>query len=125
MQDLFDIIYAAYAAGGAAILLSALYNTEAPPDAEFPYAVMQVVNSKTDDFASNRAYTDNTLIQFNFFDKRSKCDHLLAAVSAFKVTFDFAALGAALSCVRENTLQSFNDGIWQINVTYRIKWRSP
>lgn len=105
-----------------------LYNTEAPANAEFPFTVMQLVSGVTDDFASNKAFTENLLIQFNLFDKSPLMDDLLRVYTALIAAFDFVDLTVAgtthLSCVRENVLSTRVDGVWQINVTYRIKLRA-
>ena len=118
LKSLYDVIFDKYA------LELPLYLVEAPEDAVFPYVVVQLVNSKTSEFASGKAFTDDSLVQFNLFDKGPDCADLMIAYGILATTFDFAELEGALSCIRENTMQTYVDGVWQINVTYRIKERS-
>ena len=127
MKALFDAIFVKYAASTLSNFLTALYNTEADDRAEFPYAVLQVVNGKTDEFASGEHYTEDWLIQFNLFDKSADMSALLEAYAALTTAFDSCMLVIAgqtfLSCRREGTLQTRVEDVWQINVTYRVKVR--
>lgn len=123
MQPLFDAIEALFESSCE----GKLYNTEALGDAKFPYTVLQLVNGGTTDFASNKAFTENMLFQFNIFDKSLSMSKVLEIYAALKAAFDFATLAVEgttpLSCVRENTLSTRDEGVWQLNVTYRIKLR--
>ncbi len=105
-----------------------LYNTEAADDAEFPYTVIQLVSGVTDDFASGKAFTENLVIQFNLFDKSSSMNALLRIYTALIAAFDFVTLTVTgttnLSCVREGTLSTRVEGVWMMNVIYRIKLRA-
>lgn len=127
MKALFDAIFAKYAASVMPTLLTELYNTEADANAEFPYAVLQVVSGVTADFASSEHYTENWLVQFNLFEKGANMSALLDAFAALISTFDSVVLTVAgfhfLSCRREGTLQTRVEGVWQINTTFRIKLR--
>jgi len=128
MKALFNAIYAAFDGSGIKPLVTGFWNTEAPDDAAFPYIVFQLVNDKTDDFASDKHFSENILLQFNLFDRDPSMKALLAIYVALIDCYDFANLAVigytALSCVREGTLQTKVNKVWQINVTYRIKLRS-
>lgn len=131
MKALFDAIFAKYAASALPNLLTKLYNTEAEPNAEFPYAVLQMVVGSADDYASGESFTDNWLVQFNLFEKGPNMSALLDAYAALTTAFDSATLEVAgynfLSCRRPpgSTLQTKIEGVWQITVQYRIKVRKP
>lgn len=128
MKALFDAIFAKYAASSLPNLLTKLYNTEAESNAQFPYAVVQIISGVTSDFASGEHFTENYLIQFNLFEKGPNMSALLEAYAILISAFDFATLTIVgytfLSCVRENTLQTKVEGVWQVNVVYRVKARA-
>lgn len=129
MKALFDAIFAKYAASVLPTLLTKLYNTEADADAQFPYAVLQLVVGGADDFATGEHFTEDWLIQFNLFEKGPNMVALLAAYAALLDAFDSKTLTVAgyqfLSCRRPpgSTLQTKVEGVWQITVTYRVKVR--
>ncbi len=128
MKNLYDAIFVKYAASDVPNTLTKLYNTEADEDAEFPYAVLQVVSGAADDFASGEHYTENWLIQFNLFERGPNMTLLLTALAALVTAFDSCTLAVSgyqfLSCRRVNILQTKVEGVWQINVSFRIKLRS-
>lgn len=128
MKALYDAIFVKWAASSLPSLLTVLYNTRADDNAEFPYGVVQVVNGVTGDFATDEHYSDIWLIQFNLFQRGSNMTDLLVAFAALIDTFDSATLAVSgykfLSCRREGVLQTEEEGVWQINVTYRIKVRA-
>ena len=128
MKALFDAIFVKYLASTLPTLLTALYNTIADDEAEFPYAVVQVVNGNANDFASGEHFTEDWLIQFNLFEKGPNMSALLTVLTALTGTFDSCTLVVAgydfLSCRREGILQGWVEKVWGINVTYRIKARA-
>ena len=135
MEALQDAIYAEYAASTLATtpLITAMYNTEAPENAVYPYSVFQIVNGNCIEGATGPAFTEDYLVQFNIFSG----EPVLATVGlvyglwaielGVRLCYDFAPLTVAgydtLSCVRESSMQSRNEKIWQINIQYRIKLR--
>lgn len=127
MKALFDAVFVHYNTTGLRIAVP-LHNTEAPAKTEFPYAVLQLVSGIADDFASGAAYSENWLIQFNLFDDAPDMSAQLEAYATLVSAFEFAALSIAgydfLSCVREGTLQTRDEGVWQITVMFRVKARA-
>ena len=127
MKALYDAIFVKYAASTLPNLLTVLYNTEADANAQFPYAVVQVVSGVPGDFASGENFTENWLVQFNLFQRGPNMTDLLIVFSALIAAFDSATLAVSgynfLSCRREGVLQTKEEGVWGINVTYRIKAR--
>lgn len=128
MKALYDAIFVKYAASDLPNLLTKLYNTEAEANAEFPYAVVQLVSGVTADFASGEHFSENWLVQFNLFERGTNMAELLVAFAALIATFDSATLAISgytfLSCRREGVLQTKDEGVWQINVSYRIRARA-
>ncbi len=125
-QSLFEAVYARYnEVASPTSKLTELYNTEADAEAKVPYGVFQLISGVPDSFASNKKFVENCLLQFNLFDKYPDCSRLLDSYKGLTKCFDFAALSiagfTALSCVRGPTIQTKVNGVWQINVTYRIK----
>lgn len=135
MEVVDNAIYAAYAASTLATtpLITAMYNTEAPEAAVYPYGVFQLVNGNTIEGATGPKFTEDVLLQFNIFHDNPVLNTVGAVIglwaieAALKLAYDFAALTVAgydtLSCVRESTLQTRVEKIWQINIQYRIKIR--
>lgn len=126
MKALFDAVFSHFEDAGLPL---PLFNTEAPAETEFPYAVLQLVVGSPEDFASGKHFTESWPVQFNLFDDASDMSSLLETYAALTTAFDFAALTLEgytfLSCMRPpgSTLQTRVDGVWQINVTYDIKAR--
>jgi len=129
LTELYQSIYDAFEASTlhTTPLITDLYLIEAPDDAVFPYAVVQLVNGKTDDFSSGRTFSENMLIQFNLFSKTPDAAEILDIFAGLILCYDFADLTvggySTLSCVREFSMQTRLEKVWQINVTYRIKLR--
>jgi len=112
-----------------ALLSGGLHNLLAPENVSYPYAVFQVVDITPDNFASAKNFVENCLIQFNLFSDASSMVSLLNIYDKFVESFDFCdalvvASHTVLSCVREGTIQAEQiKGIWQLNITYRVKLR--
>lgn len=125
VEALFNAVRTRYKGIASVDQLTEIYNTEADAEAKHPYGVFQLITGSPDNFASNKKYLENCLIQFNLFDKHPDSKRLLAAYTALTKRFDFAALSitgfTALSCVRGPTIQTKVEGVWQINVSYRMK----
>ena len=130
MKELFDAIFAKYNASSVPAHLTALYNTEADSNAQFPYAVLQLVVGGAADFASGEHYTENWLVQFNLFEKGPNMAAILEAFAALITAFDSTSLAIAghkfLSCRRPpgSTRQTKVEGVWQITVQFRIEARA-
>lgn len=124
-EPLFEAIFNRYLASTLKDSLTALYNTEAPANAVYPYGVFALPSDAPDSFASNKMFVENCLLQFNLYDNEPLVTRLLQAYTALKAAFDFAPLAVTdyttLSCVREGTVRSKVEKIWQFNVIYRVK----
>jgi len=135
MEQLQNAIYAEYAASTLATtpLITALYNTEAPENAVFPYGVVQIVNGNCIEGATGPSFTEDYLVQFNIFSAETRLQTVGAVIGLWaieagvRLCFDFAPLTVAgydtLSCVRESSMQSKNEKVWMINIQYRIRLR--
>lgn len=129
MTALYTAIRDAYLASTLATtpLISDLWLIEAPDNAVWPYAVVQLVNGNTDEFASNKKFSENILMQFNLFSKTSDAAEILGIFAGLILCYDFAALTVGgydlIGCVRESTMQTRVNKVWQITVTYRIRLR--
>jgi len=127
MLELFEAIYNHYLADPLADNLKGLYHTEAPQEAEFPYAVFSLV-SNTQEFTFSENF-ENCLIQFNIYSRESSpkeiCDlyELLKGNTVAGTGFDFLDLSIddyrAVSLLRENAILTHIEGVWQYSVTYR------
>lgn len=127
MKDLFKAIYAHYLDDLLATKLTGMYNTEAPPDAVFPYGVFSLI-SCVQDFNFGEDF-ENCLVQFNLFSKgtlQEICDlyDLLKGDVSAGTGFDFHDLVFvdydSVSMIRENSMLGKVEGAWQFSVTYRI-----
>ena len=137
MRVVDEAIFAAYEASTLKTtpLITGMYNTEAPEGAAYPYAVFQLVNGNTNEGATGPQFTEDLLLQFNIFSANPALSNeapptvygLWAIEAALKLCYDFADLTIGgyetLSCVRESTMQSRAEKIWQINIQYRLKIR--
>lgn len=129
MKALFDAIFVKYAASDLPNLLTELYNTEAE-EPEFPYAVVQMVVGSAIDYATGESKTDDWLVQFNLFEKGPNMNVILDAYATLTAAFDSTTLAVSgynfLSCRRPpgSVLQTKEEGVWQINCSYRIKVRA-
>ena len=124
MNTLFTSIYTAYLASGLPDAgMTGLYNTEAPPGAEFPYGVFTLV-SDVPDWTFTEDF-ENCLIQFNLYsDHRTKPAEVCALFELLKAAFDFVDLTVtgytSVSLTREMATLLRVDMVWQYTVTYRI-----
>ena len=108
------------------LLTGGLFNMEAPQNASYPYGTFQVVAITPSNHASDKNFVEDCLVQFNLFLNQQSKISLLTIYDELVNCFDFCsgitvASFTVLSCVREGTIQDRIDGVWQINVTYRIK----
>lgn len=122
MTDLFNAIYTRYLAVPLASSLEALHNTQAPEDAVYPYGVFSLISDVPDwTFTEN---TENILIQFNLFSNTVDAIEVCALFTLLKTAFDFYDLTIAnyetISMVRENSILTRVEKVWQYNVTYRV-----
>ncbi len=127
MRKLFEGIYAKFVADASLVAaVTDLYNTEAPPNAVFPYIVYSLV-SNTIDLDSSQNW-ENYLIQFNIFDdSRSSggiCDifELLKGDTSAGTGFDYFDLlidsFTTVALIREVAQLFYVENVWQYNVTY-------
>lgn len=122
MQDLFAAIMTRYSAVGLSSSLTGLYNTQAPQDAVFPYGVFQLISDVPEwTFSEN---FENCLLQFNLFSNKSSPVQICTLYELLKTAFDFHELAVSnhdtVSMIRENTILTQIESVWQYNVTYRV-----
>lgn len=121
-ESLFNAIYARYLATELADKLDALYNTEAPEGAVFPYGTFSLDSNVPEwTFTEN---SENCVIQFNLFSKTPQCDEVLDAVAALKAAFDFFDLVVdgytTVSLTRMLASLVRVEEVWLYNVKYRL-----
>lgn len=125
INTLFDAIRARYEATPFVDTITELYNTEAGDKAVLPYCVFSLPSNVADNFASDKAFVENNLVQFALYSEAALATEILAAYNALKSAFDFETLAivpyTTLSCVREGTIQTRVEKVWRIYVNYRIK----
>ncbi len=130
MKKLFEAIYSKFEAD--ANLLAAvtdLYNTEAKPNAVFPYIVFTLIVN-TIDIDSSQNWEDYVL-QFNIFDDSASpetiCDiyELLKGDTGAGTGFDYFDLSiedyTTVIMQRDNSRLLRVDKIWQYNVMYNVR----
>lgn len=107
-----------------AALVGGLHNLEAPQSVSFPFGTFQLISAVPDHFASNKNFIENCLIQFNLFSKRRTMAELLDIYDKLVDCFDYLTLTidnyTTRSCVRESTIQTRVEKVWQMNVSYRL-----
>ena len=127
MQDLFTAIKTHWDQDPlAASALTALYNTEADDDADYPYCVFSQIDD-TPDFTFTEDFED-VLIQFVLYsDEKSSVQvnalfGLIKGVPADGEGFDFLDINIsnydAVSLVREGATLIREKQIWEYAVTY-------
>jgi len=130
MDDLFAAIITHYSTDPLeASDLTGLYNTQAPQDAVFPYAVFTLI-SDVPEWTFSEDF-ENVLVQFNIFSNTSSPVEICALYELLKgdvalgTGFDFLDLPVTdyeiVSLIRENAILTRIEGIWQYNVTYRME----
>ena len=123
MTDLFTAIITHYAdASLKDSLTGGLWCTLAPQETAFPFGVFSIISNVPDwTFSENM---ENILLQFNLFSDTSNPVQICALFTLLKTAFDFVDLDIdnyeTISLVRENSILTRIEGIWQYNVTYRI-----
>lgn len=123
MTDLFAAIVTRYGAVAlSSSLTGGLWNTEAPQETECPYGVFQLI-SDVPDWTFEEDF-ENILFQFNLFSDTSDPVEICILFELLKTAFDFFDLiidnHEIVSLVRENSILTRIENIWQYNVTYRI-----
>ena len=106
--------------------LTALYDTEAPDDAAFPYGTVSIIGG-TPDFTFTEDF-ENPIIQFNLFSKKSSGKELGELFNLLKGDkdlgqgFDFKDLTltnyAAVSMVRGESVRTKEKKVWHYEVNY-------
>ena len=119
MNAALDAIYARWTATMGA---TPLYIVEADEGAAFPYAVASIV-SDTPDGTFTEDYED-CLFQFNLFSTTSNTTQVGDIFESLKAAFDKHDLNivgcTTISLKRVNSFLIKLEGVWQINVTYRL-----
>lgn len=122
MTDLFTALYEYWVTTTLNSLMTALYNTEAPETAEYPYAVMSIVSNVADwTFTED---IENCLVQFNIYSDTVDATEVCNIFEALKTAFDFYDLSISnyetISLTRENAILTRVEKVWTYNATYRI-----
>jgi len=131
MNKLFEAIYSHYSSDPLASSLTGMYNTEAPQEAELPYAVFALISDVPEwTFSEN---FENCLLQFNIFSDESSPAEICALYELLKgdvdigTGFDFLDLSITdyevVSLIRENAILTRLEGIWQYSITYRMQFQ--
>lgn len=127
-EPLYEAIYNRYLATALKDKLTALYNMEAPAVVKYPYGIFSLPSDAPTNFASDKKFVENCLVQFSLFDKDPEITRLLDAYTALKAAFDFGVLAVTayttLSCVREGTVRTKVEKVWQITVIYRVQLKA-
>jgi len=128
MKTLFESIYAHYAEDPIADSVNGIYNTEAPPNAAFPYIVFSLVSDIQE--TSMSSVIENCLIQFNIFSNTNSSEEACDIFELLKGDvnegegFDFYELlvdnYTNMVLRREQSFLTRDSKIWQYNVVYRI-----
>lgn len=122
MKELFLAIYNRAIDEGK-FGLTALYNTEAPAAAVFPYGVFGLVSNVPDwTFAEN---FEDCLLQFSLYSDKMLATEVLEAAALLEDAFDFhdLAIGVSyttISLVQETSNLLKVEGVWLYNVSYRL-----
>jgi hypothetical protein len=130
MKNFFKAIMDRYAAGQVAARATKLYNTEAEPDAVFPYIVFSTDNTK--DWTFTEEFED-FLIQFDIYSDQPSVEEVSDIFDLLtdrtKGGFDFVDLTITgfvpVRCQRENSrLMKWDINgklVWNWFVVYRIR----
>lgn len=122
MKVLFDSIYTLYQSDDLSNGLSDLYNTQAPPDAVFPYGVFTLV-SDVQEFTFTEE-GENCLVQFSLFDDESSSVRVCDLFELLKTMLDFVDLTITGYTIISTTREVANlikvEDVWQYVTTYRI-----
>lgn len=122
MKTLFEAIYERFLKHQNWFKLTALYNTEAPDDAIFPYATVSLPNT-VPDWTFTEKFKD-CLIQFVLFSKSKLSTEICETFRVWKQVFDFHDLviesATTISFVREVSNLVRVEGVWRYNISYRI-----
>lgn len=122
MQTVFEAIYTRFVNQGK-FGLTELYNTEAPPEAIFPYGVFSLPDNVPGE-GEFEVDTEDCLIQFNLFSKETLATEVCEAFEALKAAFDQHDLQVngyePISLTREPANVIRIEKVWQYNVTYRL-----
>jgi len=130
MRNLFEGIYSKFENDTAlAAAVTDLYNTEAKPNAAFPYIVFSLVNNTTSLDSSQK--WENYMIRFNIFDDDNSsgtvCDiyELLKGDTAAGTGFDYFDLVIdnydTVILKRTSANLTKIDHIWQYTVLYELQ----
>jgi len=119
---LFSAIYARYLTTPLADKITALYNTEAGEDADYPYGVFSLP-SNVPDGTFTEDYEDY-LVQFVLYSKKTLSTEVLEAFGALKAAYDKHDLvisnAVTISLERESAILIRVEEIWRYAITYRL-----
>lgn len=122
MTDLFNAIYNYYLTTSLASSLSALYNTQAPENAIFPYGVMALINN-AEDWTFTEEMED-CLVQIDLYSSTEDAVEVCNLFELLKMAFDFHDLSVTnyvtISLTREAANLVREEYIWHYSITYHI-----
>jgi hypothetical protein len=122
MNNVFKALYDRFVASGLASAITSLYNTEAPQDSVFPYAVMIITENTTDIDSSQ--YWENYVIKFDIFSKQSSSYQIGTIFEVIKATYDYFGLvvedSNTVIMQRTNAALSKSDNVWKYEINYKL-----
>ncbi len=132
MKDLFKGIYDQFLADSNLVNnFTAMYNTQAPSNAVYPYIVFSLVIGEEDYDSDN--YYEDLLIQFNIFSDAKSVETICDLYNYLKGNtnagegYDFFQLivdNYDTLIMKRDTYRLLQvEKIWQYNVTYRVELR--
>jgi hypothetical protein len=131
MNDLFQAIYAKFTGSESSTgaddlydnLTGSLHNTEAPQNAEYPYAVFFLISDVP--HWTFDATMENVLVQFSIYDEGSNVGNIGDLYGYLTSLYDWCTLDLddyhSVYMKREFSELSKSEGIWQYVCQYRIE----
>ena len=128
MEDLFKGIYTKFTSSTGASSLYAnltggLYNTKAPQDTDYPYAVFYLISDVP--HWTFDTTMENSLIQFTIYDSHSSVENICSLFEKLKTLYDWTSLTLSdnypIYMKREFSDLSQSEDIWTYIVQYRTE----
>ena len=128
MDNLFKGIYSKFTGStGASSLYVALdgglYNTQAPQDTDYPYAVFYLISDIP--HWTFDGTMENSLIQFTIYDDNASVENVCSLFTKLKTLYDFTTLTMtdynSIYMKREFSSLEKSEDVWQYVVQYRTE----
>lgn len=125
MKELFEAIYNYFKS--EEIVVTDIYNTDAPSSAVFPYVVMKLISNRVDWTFTEEE--ENCLIQFEVYSDKSDSEEVCDLFQAIKDSFDFVDIPIenyeSVSLTREpgaalNRWEVEGKKVWDFMMQYRF-----